>query len=101
MGADSSKQVTQLLANWSEGDQAAREALIPLVYNELRRLAASYLRRERSDHTLQPTLAAKAKCTLNVTFTPAATGTIKGVVILGYAGGSFSPVEIKLTGAGQ
>jgi len=52
---DSSKQVTQLLANWSQGDLAAREALMPLVYNELRSLARSYLRRERSDHTLQAT----------------------------------------------
>ena len=46
------------------------------------------------------TLAAKAKCTLNVTFTPAAVGTIKGVVTLNY-GGSFSPIEMKLTGTGQ
>jgi RNA polymerase sigma-70 factor (ECF subfamily) len=55
MDAQPSKQVTELLANWSRGDSAAREALMPLVYDELRRLAASYLRRERSDHTLQPT----------------------------------------------
>lgn len=55
MERDSSKQVTQLLANWSQGNLEAREALMPLVYNELRRLAGSYLRRERSDHTLQPT----------------------------------------------
>jgi RNA polymerase sigma factor (TIGR02999 family) len=48
-------EVTQLLSNWSKGDQAAREAVFPLVYQELRRLAASYLRRERSDHTLQAT----------------------------------------------
>lgn len=52
---DASKDVTRLLADWSKGDPEAREALMPLVYNELRRLAASYLRRERSDHTLQPT----------------------------------------------
>ncbi len=51
----SSHQVTQLLSNWSRGDPNAREELMPLVYNELRRLANSYLRRERSDHTLQPT----------------------------------------------
>ncbi len=50
----SSHQVTQLLSNWSRGDPNAREELMPLVYNELRRLANSYLRRERSDHTLQP-----------------------------------------------
>jgi RNA polymerase sigma-70 factor, ECF subfamily len=47
--------VTELLAQWSRGDLQAREALLPVVYDELRRLAASYLRRERSDHTLQAT----------------------------------------------
>jgi len=53
--ADASKQVTQLLADWSNGDLKARDRLLPLVYAELRRLAASSLRRERGDHTLQPT----------------------------------------------
>jgi RNA polymerase sigma factor (TIGR02999 family) len=52
---DPSKQVTQLLAKWSQGNLEAREALMPLVYNELRSLAGSHLRRERGDHTLQPT----------------------------------------------
>jgi hypothetical protein len=52
----SGDQVTELLADWSRGDLKAREALIPLVYDELRRLANSYLRQERSDHTLQPPL---------------------------------------------
>lgn len=47
--------VTQLLASWSQGDQGALEELMPLVYGELRRLASSYLRRERSNHTLQST----------------------------------------------
>jgi RNA polymerase sigma factor (TIGR02999 family) len=47
--------VTQLLVNWSKGDQAALDQLMPLVYGELRRLASSYLRRERSNHTLQST----------------------------------------------
>jgi RNA polymerase sigma factor (TIGR02999 family) len=46
-------QVTQLLQRWQEGSQQALEALMPLVYNELKRLAGSYLRRERPDHTLQ------------------------------------------------
>src|SRR5690349_4589379 len=55
MDRDASKQVTQLLANWSQGNLQARDALMPLVYDELRKLAASYLRRERSDHTLQAT----------------------------------------------
>ena len=52
---ESAQQVTQLLVNWSNGDQHALEELMPLVYGELRRLAASHLRRERSDHTLQST----------------------------------------------
>jgi len=51
----SSPNVTQLLANWSKGDQAALDQLMPLVYGELRRLASAYLRRERSNHTLQST----------------------------------------------
>ena len=49
----SSERVSKLLLNWGQGDQSAREALIPLVYDELRRLARRYLRRERPDHTLQ------------------------------------------------
>ncbi len=51
----SSNQVTDLLVRWRSGDQAALDALIPLVYEELRRLARHYLQRERSDHTLQST----------------------------------------------
>ena len=47
--------VTQLLVNWNNGDKAALDQLMPLVYAELHRLAASYLSRDRSDHTLQPT----------------------------------------------
>jgi RNA polymerase sigma factor (TIGR02999 family) len=47
--------VTQLLVNWSKGDQSALDELMPLVYGELRRLAGAYLRRERSNHTLQST----------------------------------------------
>jgi RNA polymerase sigma factor (TIGR02999 family) len=50
-----SGEVTRLLLNWSRGDESAREALLPLVYAELHRLAAACLRRERADHTLQPT----------------------------------------------
>jgi RNA polymerase sigma factor (TIGR02999 family) len=46
---------TQFLVDWSAGDQNARDQMLPLVYDELRRLAAAYLRRERADHTLQPT----------------------------------------------
>lgn len=51
----SREDVTQLLVKWGEGDQEALERLMPLVYSELRRLAGSYLRRERQNHTLQPT----------------------------------------------
>ena len=47
--------VTRLLLDWSDGDERARDEMLPLVYNELRRLAASYLRRERPGHTLRPT----------------------------------------------
>ena len=50
-----SPDVTQLLRNWQGGDQAARDQLLGIVYDELRRQAARYLRRERPDHTLQPT----------------------------------------------
>ena len=46
---------TELLVAWTGGDAAARERMLPLVYDELRRLAAAYLRRERPGHTLQPT----------------------------------------------
>ena len=47
--------VTQLLRSYGEGDRAALDALVPLVYDELRVIARSYLKQERSDHTLQPT----------------------------------------------
>ena len=53
MEALSQRQVTQLLLDWSDGDQDALNKLIPLVYQELRRLARYYMRRERADHTLQ------------------------------------------------
>jgi RNA polymerase sigma factor (TIGR02999 family) len=48
-------EVTRLLAEWRKGNQQALEELTPLVYRELRQLAASCLRRERHGHTLQPT----------------------------------------------
>ena len=47
--------VTELLVAWSEGDKAALDELMPVVYDELRRLAKNYLSRERPDHTLQTT----------------------------------------------
>src|SRR3954454_2140083 len=51
----SPQDVTGLLVRWRTGDREALDALTPLVYDELRRLAKSYLRRERPDHTLQGT----------------------------------------------
>ena len=48
-------EVTQILLNWGAGESDAAARLMPLVYEELRRLARDYLRRERGDHTLQPT----------------------------------------------
>ena len=48
-------EISQLLLHWSDGDATAREKLLPLVYDELRRLARNYLSRERVNHTLQPT----------------------------------------------
>jgi RNA polymerase sigma-70 factor, ECF subfamily len=48
-------EVTQLLKAMASGDQSAGERLLPLVYAELHRLARSYMRMERQDHTLQPT----------------------------------------------
>jgi RNA polymerase sigma factor (TIGR02999 family) len=47
--------VTRILQEWSQGDEDAPARLMPLVYEELRRRAAEYLRRERPDHTLQAT----------------------------------------------
>jgi len=51
----SSKSVTQLLVDSSQGDDKALAALMPLVYDELHRLAGSYMRRENPGHTLQTT----------------------------------------------
>jgi len=51
--APSPQQVTQLLIAWGGGDQTARDELMPLVYEELRRLAHKYISRERPGHTLQ------------------------------------------------
>ncbi len=48
-------EVTRLLKEWSEGDPSALDALVPLVFDDLRSLARKQFRWERSDHTLQPT----------------------------------------------
>ncbi len=49
------REVTRALARWSDGSADSAERLLALVYDELRRLARSYLRRQRPEHTLQPT----------------------------------------------
>jgi RNA polymerase sigma-70 factor (ECF subfamily) len=51
----STHEITQLLGAWSAGDERALEKLMPLVYDELHRLAQAYMGRERPDHTLQTT----------------------------------------------
>jgi RNA polymerase sigma-70 factor (ECF subfamily) len=55
MANGSSDGITQLLERWSNGEEKARDELVTLVYAELRRLAVTYLKRERGGHTLQPT----------------------------------------------
>ena len=55
MPGTSSSEVTQLLAAWSDGDHSALDKLLPLVEDELHRLAHRYMSRERQDHTLQTT----------------------------------------------
>src|SRR5215468_10412544 len=49
----SSQNVTQLLLDWRNGDSKALDRLMPVIYDELRRIAAHYLRQERRGHTLQ------------------------------------------------
>lgn len=55
MSNPSSQNVTQLLQDWANGTEAARDELLPLVYDSLRRIAQNRLRNEREAHTLQPT----------------------------------------------
>jgi RNA polymerase sigma factor (TIGR02999 family) len=55
MRTSATHEVTRLLAEWRKGDERAVAELMPLVYGELRQLAAAYLRGERKGHTLQPT----------------------------------------------
>ena len=55
LSEDRSQIVSQLLADWHAGDDEALRAVVPLVYDELRRAAHHYLRKERPDHTLQST----------------------------------------------
>ena len=55
MTTPSAEEITQLLGDWSSGDEQALEKLIPLVQPELHRLAHHYMSRERAGHTLQTT----------------------------------------------
>jgi RNA polymerase sigma-70 factor (ECF subfamily) len=55
MGISATHEVSRLLKEWATGNEQALDALTPLVYRELRQLAASYLRKEDPGHTLQPT----------------------------------------------
>jgi RNA polymerase sigma factor (TIGR02999 family) len=55
MPAPTPQHLTQLLVAWSDGNRAALDELLPLVYDELRQIARRYMRRERTDHTLQTT----------------------------------------------
>jgi len=55
MTIPASQSVTQMLLAWGAGDEAARDALIPMVYDQLHRLARQHLRRERDGHSLQTT----------------------------------------------
>jgi RNA polymerase sigma factor (TIGR02999 family) len=55
MGVSATHEVSRLLAEWANGNKQALDDLTPLVYRELRQLAASYLRKEDPGHTLQPT----------------------------------------------
>ncbi len=55
MNLQPSREVTQLLLDWCDGDRAALSQLMPLVYDELHEQAERFMRRERRDHTLQPT----------------------------------------------
>ena len=55
MASNPSQPVTELLARWSKGDASARDALIPLVYDELRRIARRSLSNQPGTNTLQPT----------------------------------------------
>lgn len=49
------EEITRMLIAWNQGDERARDELMPRIYDELRRLARAHLRRERASHTLQPT----------------------------------------------
>ena len=60
--AGMSSEITILLQRWQAGDDTAVDALMPLVYSELHRIAEAYLRRQRPGHTLQPTALVNEAC---------------------------------------
>jgi len=65
MNSASSKNITELIIAWGNGDKAAVDQLIPVIYDELHRLAARYMRHEKTGHTLQTTaLVNEAYCKL-------------------------------------
>ncbi|MEZ5344684.1 MAG: sigma-70 family RNA polymerase sigma factor [Pyrinomonadaceae bacterium] len=55
MEPNKSPEITRILQDWNEGSEEAKELLLPFVYEELKRQARILMRRERSNHTLQPT----------------------------------------------
>src|SRR5215204_3099923 len=55
MSEKQSSEITQILQDWNEGNEEAKERLLPFVYDELKRQARVLMSRERSNHTLQPT----------------------------------------------
>jgi len=77
MGEGEPHRVTDLLVAWSQADEGALQALTPMVYDELRRLARSYMRQERAGHTLQSTAVALSPS--NGLITPSAPGPITRV----------------------
>lgn len=55
MSNETPNEITQMLVELTDGNQDVVNRILPHIYDELRRLAGSYLRKERADHTLQPT----------------------------------------------
>ncbi|HEX8370757.1 MAG TPA: sigma-70 family RNA polymerase sigma factor [Pyrinomonadaceae bacterium] len=55
MGDGQASEITQILQDWNDGSEDAKERLLPFVYDELRRQARFFMAKERSNHTLQPT----------------------------------------------
>ena len=92
---DASGDVTRLLVQWREGREGALDRLLPLVYDQLRRLAARQLRRERPDHTLQPTALINDLLLLLVRRRGAAAGVVKQAEESGPARPPLSPSVVS------